>query len=376
MEALISSRVSVGELAPPPTMELQPPSSSPRKYSLPPASTDRCTRNRSSSTATVTSQNWPHRYCETIAAGSAVPPSRMAVGDGTAAGSVRARFEGRFDMAEDDRRTKVLDPRRGARARPNLRGGCRNGERQLEPQNSRVIRTRLVGGAFRAGFLINSPVLIFQTRRKPSAPMLRVAAKLMPIVLLFLPRAQAVVFSSPESGLAEILEVERSLTFPGWRRLAERTRGLYTRHPTLVPQYLKLMRLKQRLHDGDRSDPRFVALDTLKGSLSYPGWRGDAAKAEMWRGAVGLLDLGLGGIGDDHAVAAMRRKQELHEAHPPSLVSAACRSGASRVARVFDATGERFGTLAVMLLWCAAYASAASALASPLARALQALLNA
>ena len=104
MEALISSRVSVGELAPPPAMELPPPSSSPRKYSLPPASTDRCTRNRSSSTATVTSQNWPHRYCETIAAGSAVPPSRMAVGDGTAAGSVRARFEGRFDMAEDDRR--------------------------------------------------------------------------------------------------------------------------------------------------------------------------------------------------------------------------------------------------------------------------------
>ena len=114
MEALISSRVSVGELAPPPAMELPPPSSSPRKYSLPPASTDRCTRNRSSSTATVTSQNWPHRYCETIAAGSAVPPSRMAVGDGTAAGSVRARFEGRFDMAEDDRR--VLHGQ-GARAR-------------------------------------------------------------------------------------------------------------------------------------------------------------------------------------------------------------------------------------------------------------------
>ena len=240
----------------------------------------------------------------------------------------------------------------------------------------RVIRNALLDASW-----LNKlpPVLIFRRRRKPSnpsAPMLRVAAKLMPIVLLFLPRAQAVVFSSPESGLAEILEVERSLTFPGWRRLAERTRGLYTRHPTLVPQYLKLMRLKQRLHDGDRSDPRFVALDTLKGSLSYPGWRGDAAKAEMWRGAVGLLDLGLGGIGDDHAVAAMRRKQELHEAHPPSLVSAACRSGASRVARVFDATGERFGTLAVMLLWCAAYASAASALASPLARALQALLNA
>ena len=80
-------------------MWLPPPSSSPRKYSLPPASTDRCTRNRSSSTTTVTSQNWPHRYCETIATGSGVPPSRMAVGDdGAAPGSVRARLDGRFDM--------------------------------------------------------------------------------------------------------------------------------------------------------------------------------------------------------------------------------------------------------------------------------------
>ena len=191
--------------------------------------------------------------------------------------------------------------------------------------------------------------------------MLRVAAKLMPIVLLLLPRAQAVIFSSPESGLAEITEVERSLTFPGWRRLAERTRGLYTRRPSLVPRYLTLMRLKQRLHDGDRSDPRIVALDALKGSLSYPGWRGDAARAEMWRGAVGIPHLGLRDF--DNAVATMRRKQEVHKAHPPSLVSAACRSGASRVARVFNATGERFGTLAVMLLWWCSVSSAIDLLA-------------
>ena len=179
--------------------------------------------------------------------------------------------------------------------------------------------------------------------------MLRVATKLMPIVLLCLPRAQAAAFSSPEPGLAEILEVERSLTFPGWRRLAERTRGLYTRRPTSVPRSLKLMRLRQRLQDGDRSDPRIVMLDSLKGSLSYPGWRGDAAKAEMWRGAMDILPDTLWDIED--AVATMRRKQEVHVAHPPSLVSAACRSGASRVARVFDATGERFGALPVMLLY-------------------------
>ena len=180
--------------------------------------------------------------------------------------------------------------------------------------------------------------------------MLRLATTLMPIVLLCLPRAQAAAFSSPESELAEILKVERSLTFPGWRRLAERTRELYTRRPTSVPRNLKLMRLKQRLHDGDRSDPRIVMLDSLKGSLSYPGWRGDAATAEMWRGAVGICHLDLWDIED--AVATMRRKQEVHVGHPPSLVSAACRSGASRLHRVFDATGERFGTLPMFMLLC------------------------
>ena len=193
----------------------------------------------------------------------------------------------------------------------------------------------------------------FRTPSKPSAAMLRLATTLMPIVLLCLPRAQAAAFSSPESGLAEILEVERSLTFPGWRRLAERTRGLYTRRPTSVPRNLKLMRLKQRLHDGDRSDPRIVMLDSLKGSLSYPGWRGDAAQAEKWRG---MLSFGVGNLWDiEDVVAKMRRKQEVHVAHPPSLVSAAFLSGASRLNRVLDATGERFGTLPVMLLWFASF---------------------
>ena len=110
------------------------------------------------------------------------------------------------------------------------------------------------------------------------------------------------------------------------------------------------MRLKQRLHDGDRSDPRIVMLDSLKGSLSYPGWRGDAAQAEKWRG---MLAFGVGNLWDiDDVVATMRRKQEVHEAHPPSLVSTACRSGTSRVARVLDATGERFGTLPMFMLLC------------------------
>ena len=86
------------------------------------------------------------------------------------------------------------------------------------------------------------------------------------------------------------------------------------------------MRLRQRLQDGDRSDPRIVILDSLKGSLSYPGWRGDAAQAEKWRG---MLSFGVGNLWDiEDVVAKMRRKQEVHVAHPPSLVSAAFLSGA------------------------------------------------
>ena len=82
----------------------------------------------------------------------------MAVGDGTAAGSVRARFEGRFDMAEDDRRTKVLDRDVGGARKPNLRGGCRKRGRS-GGRNAlallRVIRTRLVGGGFSWGRFLN-----------------------------------------------------------------------------------------------------------------------------------------------------------------------------------------------------------------------------
>ena len=140
----------------------------------------------------------------------------------------------------------------------------------------------------------------------------------------------------------------------------------------MVPRYLELMRLKQRLHDGDRSDLRIVMLDSLKGSLSYPGWRSDAARAEMWRGFMGS------GPGDlstlwqiEEAVATMRRKQEIHVAQPPSLVSAACRSGASRVVRVLDATGERFGTRFTlptwMLLWMVTFGSSYRLLARLLA---------
>ena len=74
-------------------------------------------------------------------------------------------------------------------------------------------------------------------------------------------------------------------------------------------------KLKQRLHDGDRSHPSIVALDETKASLSYPGWRSDAAKAEMVWG----FDMFCRYLPEDidKSVATMKRKQEYHEALPP-----------------------------------------------------------
>ena len=80
------------------------------------------------------------------------------------------------------------------------------------------------------------------------------------------------------------------------------------------------MELKQRLHDGDRSHPRVVALDETKAYLSYPGWRSDAAKAEMAWMCWSLPDH------LESTVAKMKRKQEYHEACPPNVLTAVCAS--------------------------------------------------
>ena len=87
------------------------------------------------------------------------------------------------------------------------------------------------------------------------------------------------------------------------------------------------MQLKQCLHDGDRSHPCVVALDETKPYLSYPGWRSDAAQAEMARHPMcWSLPHRL-----ESTVAKMKRKQEYHEACPPNVLTVVCRSGASQV---------------------------------------------
>ena len=99
-----------------------------------------------------------------------------------------------------------------------------------------------------------------------------------PLLLILLAHGAAAI------SLDDIRRVERTLTFPGWRRLARQTRHDYIRYPYVASRGLETMKFKQDVHDGDRSHPSIVALDETKASLSYPGWpgwRSDAAKAEM-----------------------------------------------------------------------------------------------
>ena len=157
-----------------------------------------------------------------------------------------------------------------------------------------------------------------------------------PLLLILLAHGAAAI------RLDDIVRVERTLTFPGWRRLARQTRHNYIRYPYVASLGLEAMELKQRLHDGDRSHPSIVALDETKASLSYPGWRSDAAKAEMVWGFNDIFCRRLPRDIDD-SVARMKRKQEYHEALPPNVLTAVCRSGASQVNRLLDLSGERFG---------------------------------
>ena len=125
-----------------------------------------------------------------------------------------------------------------------------------------------------------------------------------PLLLILLAHSAAAI------SLDDIVRVERTLTFPRWRRLAREMRHDYIWYPSLTSRGLETMKLKQRLHDGDRSHPSIVALDETKASLSYPGWRSDAARAEMiWGYDIFRRDLP---EDIDSSVTRMKRMQECH----------------------------------------------------------------
>ena len=92
-----------------------------------------------------------------------------------------------------------------------------------------------------------------------------------------------------------------TLSYPGWRQDVAKAEQYHAQYPSLVNDHLAAMRKKQAMHGGDRSHAHLRALDALKPTLSYPGWQQDVAKAEQYHAQYPSLV-------NDH-LAAMRKKQ-------------------------------------------------------------------
>ena len=68
------------------------------------------------------------------------------------------------------------------------------------------------------------------------------------------------------------------LSYPNWRKDWQQAFDTYIEGNELTYETF-VMQEKQRMHEGDRSHPRLVALDSLR--LTYPGWERDAKEFEL-----------------------------------------------------------------------------------------------
>ena len=70
---------------------------------------------------------------------------------------------------------------------------------------------------------------------------------------------------------------------------------------------IEIMRRRQQLHKGDRSDVVLQMLDDVKRQLTYPQWKTDVRSAEVsW-----VYGSGLASVRSD--IEKMRRRQQLHD---------------------------------------------------------------
>lgn len=159
--------------------------------------------------------------------------------------------------------------------------------------------------------------------------------------MVMLPYLVWSLLTTVTTDIQRLQKIERLLTFPGHRRLSREARDDLINWPDLVDGDLRVMILKQQLHDGDRSHPSIQELDFNKKNFNYPGWRAEAAMAEMVHGFGGLRRI-------DRVIGAMRRKQMFHDSQPPNKLTAACSSAASYAKFAIQATDERFGLVPVV----------------------------
>lgn len=68
------------------------------------------------------------------------------------------------------------------------------------------------------------------------------------------------------------------LDYPGWRKDVSQAEQQHIRYPVLFQGTYEATQKKQKIHQGDRSHPQVVALDSAR--WSYTGWQRDKADAE------------------------------------------------------------------------------------------------
>ena len=112
----------------------------------------------------------------------------------------------------------------------------------------------------------------------------------------------------------KLREVREILAYKGWEidyRDAEdaNTERSYS---TDFPKALRKLKVKQKMHDGDRTHPRLVALDAVvQKGLTYPGWKADVQQIEKMHADVPYL--ARSDIAFNSKVKALEYSQYLYE---------------------------------------------------------------
>ena len=91
-----------------------------------------------------------------------------------------------------------------------------------------------------------------------------------------------------EVKLREVRKILSNNGYCGWERDYRDAEDAHNErsYSTDFPKALRKMKVKQKMHEGDRSHPRLVALDAIVQTLSYPGWQADVQQIEKMHAEV------------------------------------------------------------------------------------------
>ena len=113
----------------------------------------------------------------------------------------------------------------------------------------------------------------------------------------------------PIPELVDVYELGALVTYDGWKVDINVAESRWANGQDITNR-LEIMRRKQRLHEGERSDVMLEVLDGVKQGLTYDGWKVDVMVAESrWSTSQDITS----------RLEIMRRKQRLHDSRQESI---------------------------------------------------------